>query len=132
MTRAELSRIRERGRLFCGFWEAGYFLNLSWNQVDHLYESGRLPKALCPDGSEYRPAGERLLLVEKLESLVAEPRGADFAYWRAGGFEIVPGASRDARSAVAGQSIDGTVETTDPLTVSPSGQRSPLSLIPGV
>ena len=38
LTRSRLAEIRSRGLPFCDFWVIAYFLGLSWNQVDHLYD----------------------------------------------------------------------------------------------
>ena len=72
----ELLRIQSWGRPFCDLWVVGYFMGLSWNKVDHLYESGRLAKAVCADGAEYRPSGERLVIAERFVRCYAE-RQAD-------------------------------------------------------
>lgn len=118
MTRSERDRILSRGRLFCDFWVVGYFLGLSWNQVDHLYESGQLPKALCPDGSEYRPAGERLVSADEFASLVPEERQVAFAGWRSGRIDIAPAASRTEVPAFD-LGMEESVSSADPLTVTP-------------
>ena len=102
LTRARLNDIQSRGLVFCDFWVVGYFLQLSWNQVDHLYESGRLPKALCPDGSEYRPSGERLVVADAFVEMIPEERRRDFALWRHGAFTVDSFASRDSAAPAFG------------------------------
>lgn len=94
MTRSELERILSRGRLFCDFWVVGYFLGLSWNGVDHLYETGRLPKVFCRDGSRYRPSGERLVHAEKFAEILPDEHAFEFALWRSAAFDVEPFGSR--------------------------------------
>ena len=106
LTRSRLAEIRARGLPFCTFWVVGYFLGLSWNQVDHLYESGQLPKVLCPDRSEYRPSGERLVRADKFFELVPEERRPDFDLWRRGGFEVNPFPSRTSAPPAFGSHRD--------------------------
>lgn len=120
LTRVRLAEVESRGYPFCGFWVVGYFLGLSWNQVDHLYESGQLPRALCPDGSAYRPSGERLVLAEKFADSLPAERRAEFDLWRKGGFEIAPATSRDSQPPPVGSHQTASVSSTAPLTVSRS------------
>lgn len=126
LTRARLNEILSRGRLFCDFWVIGYFLGLSWNQVDHMYESGRLPKALCADGNDYRPSGERLVLADKFGAMLPQNRQLDFEVWRKHGFEVAPSSSRDSEPAEFGSHRMRAVAITAPLTV--SQPKPPTSL----
>jgi len=123
LTRGRLAEIHSRGLPFCGFWVVAYFLGLSWNQVDQEYESGRLPKALCPDGSEYRPSGERLVRADKFAEILPEERQADFDLWRNGGFQIAPFGSRKSEPPPFGSHKIGSVSPTAQLTASRSNAR---------
>jgi hypothetical protein len=88
LTGARLKAIQLEGRLFCDLIVVAYFLGQSVDQATYLYESGRLPKATCPDGSDYRPSGDRLVVAAGLAELLTEERRAEFALWRRGGLEI--------------------------------------------
>jgi hypothetical protein len=119
MTRSKLKEIQSRGRLFCDFWVVGYFLSLSRNQVVHLYQTGRLPRVLNSDGSEYRPSGNRLVLASEFAAhVVAAERLGDFEFWRLGAFDVPPSSSLHASPPPFGSLRGGSIITTDPLTVS--------------
>jgi hypothetical protein len=90
MTRSELETILSRGRIFCDLWVVAYFLGLTWNQADHMYRCGRLPKVVTLNGTEWRPAGTRLVLVERFAEMVPGERQSEFSLWRRGGFDLPP------------------------------------------
>lgn len=89
-------RTLRRGRQVSNFWVVAYFLGLTWNQVDHLAEAGKLPIVYAQDGAEYRPSGERLVLADPLADYLTADRHQEFSDWRAGGFEVPSLQVRDA------------------------------------
>lgn len=118
LTRSEYEEIVSRGRPFCDLWCVAFFLGLTWYQVDHLYSLGRLPKAMIPDGREYRPGGDRLVPAEKLAQILPEGREMDFERWRSGAFDVTK--NDEARDEVPTliQPLAATFSLSVPVTVS--------------
>jgi hypothetical protein len=109
MTRSRLVEIQSRGRMFCDLWVVSYFMEITRNQAVHLYRSGRLPKVHCPDGSEYRPSAQRLVVVSDFAAMVAEERRAEFDLWRMGIFDVSPFGSLSASPPRPGSLATGLV-----------------------
>lgn len=119
MRRSELERILGRGRIFADLWAVAYFTRRSWNQVDHLYREGRLPKVLNASGEEWRPPAGRLVVVEGLTSMVPGELRVEFERWRRYEFEIEPHEQTDAVPPLLAHAESGSVDMTTQVTANP-------------
>jgi hypothetical protein len=59
---------------FCRLEEAAFFLDLTFNQAQVLWERETLPRAVAQDGSEWQPGGRRLVRVKALHEML-DPEG---------------------------------------------------------
>jgi hypothetical protein len=78
---------------FCRLEEAAHFLDLTFNEAQHLWEARALPRAVDQGGTTWMPGGRRLVRCIALAGLLDEEGAELFDKWQRDELRIAARAS---------------------------------------
>jgi len=81
-------RVVDLRKPFLVMREAAFFLQIKKSQAHYLYETGQLPGARLPDGSEWMPFDKRLVRAVDFYELLEVGAKALFVEWQLGVMDI--------------------------------------------
>ena len=90
-------RAHQLEKPFCTLVQAGYFLDLTFNQVQARWEAGALPRARARDGSLWMPSGKKLVPAAEIYPML-DAAGRDlFDLWQRGRIRTPQAASGEGK-----------------------------------
>ncbi len=91
---------------FCRLEDTAYFLDLTFNQVEKLWQTEQLPRAVAQNGSLWMPGGRRLVQAAALLPIL-DAEGAElFELWQRDELRISAHASGDGNKTTRVRLLD--------------------------